>query len=542
MRIFFVALLLLIFACLSISGMMQKSGTCDEIAHHIAVGYSYFKTFDFRLNPYNPPLPRYIMAFPLNFMTLKSSFNDVNWQEADAPKFSHKFFFEYNRDKFRAILFLSRLMIVFVGIFAGFLVYKMAFAFYGGRAGLFALFIFCFTPEVIAQSSLATTDMTFACFSLLSIFSFWKFSKNPAPKNILFASISLGLAQLAKYTALLLYPAFLFLIFIEYFKKPAPVKRIFSKTILVFVLSVIVIWAGYGFNMKSFLSQTINQEKKINFTQKTISHFVPDWNRQRTERLLRDVKLPLTTYITGIFGVAEHTKEGHNTFFWGSWSQHGNRWYYFMAFLIKTSLPMLALFCFSLFSLRRKPLSRDELYIVIPGILIFAAASFSKLQIGTRYILPVYLLGCIFISRLMASRLSLVKRAMAFLLGAWIVIVALLTWPNYLSYFNKFVGGPDNGWKYLRDSNLDWGQDLPALAKYVKKNKINEITLLYFGEDNPEFYGINYKKITKAEMEVPKKAIYAISAQFIDSINWAKAYKPTAKAGCSIFIYDLSQK
>jgi hypothetical protein len=132
-NIAFVLALLLIFSGLAISSMIQKSGTCDEIAHHIAVGYSYFKTFDFRLNPYNPPLPRYLIAFPLNFMNLKASFEGKDWQEADAPGFSRQFFFEYNRDKFREILFFSRLMIVFTGIFAAFLVYKTASIFYGAE-------------------------------------------------------------------------------------------------------------------------------------------------------------------------------------------------------------------------------------------------------------------------------------------------------------------------------------------------------------------------------------------------------------------------
>jgi 4-amino-4-deoxy-L-arabinose transferase-like glycosyltransferase len=236
-------------------------------------------------------------------------------------------------------------MIVFTGIFAAILVYKTASIFYGGRAGLFALFIFCFTPEIIAHSSLATTDMTFTCFFLLAIFSFWHFSKNPAPKNVLLASLCLGLAQLTKYTALLLYPAFFLLVIIECADKRLKGNKLFPKTVIIFLLSVIVIWAGYGFSVKSFLAQAGNREKKIDFTQKTLNRFIPGWDRQKTEHLLKDIKFPLTTYITGIFGVAEHTKEGHNSFFLGKWSQYGNRWYYIVAFLVKTPLPILAMLC-----------------------------------------------------------------------------------------------------------------------------------------------------------------------------------------------------
>jgi hypothetical protein len=314
---------------------------------------------------------------------------------------------------------------------------------------------------------------------------------------------------------------------------------LFSKTILIFIFSVIIIWAGYGFRLKPFLAQTVNQEEKINFAQKTISRFIPGWSRQKTEHLLKDVKLPLTAYITTVAGVTEHAKEGHNTFAWGKWSQHGSRWYYVVAFLIKTPIPMLLLLCFAVFSLFRKPLAENEFYIIIPAVLIFAAASFSKLQIGIRYILPVYLLACIFISRLVSARPGFLRRGIIFLSGIWIAVIILISWPNYLSYFNGFIGGPGNGWEYLRDSNVDWGQDLPALSRYLRKNKIQEITLFYFGEDDPAFYGINFRKITAKEIEKPEKRIYAISAQSLDSVNWYRLYRPTAKAANSIFIYDL---
>jgi hypothetical protein len=256
----------------------------------------------------------------------------------------------------------------------------------------------------------------------------------------------------------LLYPAFFLLVIIECADKRLKGNKLFPKTVIIFLLSVIVIWAGYGFSMKSFLAQAGNHEKKIDFTQKTLNRFIPGWDRQKTEHLLKDIKFPLTTYITGIFGVAEHTKEGHNSFFLGKWSQYGNRWYYIVAFLVKTPLPILAMLCLSLLSLYRKPLEKNELYMAIPAVLILAAASLSKLQIGLRYILPIYPLSCIFISRLATFKAGIVNRLATLLFGSWLVIVTLLTWPNYLSYFNEFIGGPKNGWKYLRDSNIDWAR------------------------------------------------------------------------------------
>jgi hypothetical protein len=39
-----------------------------------------------------------------------------------------------------------------------------------------------------------------------------------------------------------------------------------------------------------------------------------------------------------------------------------------------------------------------------------------------------------------------------------------------MSYFNEAVGGPENGHAYLVDSNIDWGQDLFFLRRWLDKH------------------------------------------------------------------------
>ena len=116
---------------------------------------------------------------------------------------------------------------------------------------------------------------------------------------------------------------------------------------------------------------------------------------------------------------------------------------------------------------------------------------------------------------------------------------SIYIWPDYLSYFNEIIGGPSHGWKYLRDSDLDWGQDLPALKSYMKKNNMEEIELLYYGEGLPSAYNIIHKDITAENKVMPKKNVYAVSVTSLESVQWAVQYKPTVKLGYSIFIYDL---
>ena len=121
----------------------------------------------------------------------------------------------------------------------------------------------------------------------------------------------------------------------------------------------------------------------------------------------------------------------------------------------------------------------------------------------------------------------------------WLVLGTFTIWPNFLCYFNEIAGGPDNGWRYLRDSNIDWGQDLPALSQYLKENGIDEIRLEYFGEDSPKEYGINNIPFKEIEYVEPEDKVYAVSVQHLDSVKWTENYTPIAKAGYSIFVYDL---
>jgi len=135
------------------------------------------------------------------------------------------------------------------------------------------------------------------------------------------------------------------------------------------------------------------------------------------------------------------------------------------------------------------------------------------------------------------------------ILSLWYIFSSVSIYPHYLAYFNEFVGGPDNGYKYLVDSNLDWGQDLKGLKKYMDEKGIRKIKLSYFGGAEPEYYGINYQPVTTREMLKPTPGIYAISATNLQAVfypnknyfAWLRKLRPKAKIGYSIFIYEVRE-
>lgn len=530
------AILLFIFAILVISSMRVHSGTADEIAHHIPVGVILWEKGDFKMDTSQPPLARYIMALPvILFLKPNLPADKAVWRIEDRSIFGKDFFFKYNQNS-RQILFWARLAILLVGIFGAVVVFIWAKSLYGLNSGILALFFYCFSVETIAHSGLATTDMTSACFILLSLYSFWRFLNKPSGLNLILAAIALGLAQLSKYTAVILYLFYAVFIFTR--RKEGVTLRILG----LFLLSLVVVWAGYGFSFTPLLKYTLRSQEKLELITAALVG-LQGITHSRLEYLLFNLSVPLGEHLLGVLGVARHSHLGHGMFFLGEYSSFGSKIYFAVSLFIKTQIPLLIFFLMGLRSgSKDKFVKKTTIYIACAIAVFFIAASFSKLKLGHRYILMIYPL--IFIIAGKSAEWFKVKglRLWLIITLAWYALAAILVWPNYLSYFNEFIGGPDNGWKYLRDSNIDWGQNLPQLAGYIRDHNIQEVTLEYFGQDEPSIYGITYRKFEKEEYNYPKNKIYAISVNHLEGVEWAKNTKPTSKAGYSIFIYDLRKK
>ena len=118
-----VSALLAAFLILVFSTALRTSGTCDEIAHHIPVGYVLLTKWDFKMDPSQPPLPRYIVAAPLKlFMHVNMPDNKDEWRRSDRASFGRDFFYRYNTDPKKMVL-LSRIPIMnlFCASFVGML-------------------------------------------------------------------------------------------------------------------------------------------------------------------------------------------------------------------------------------------------------------------------------------------------------------------------------------------------------------------------------------------------------------------------------------
>jgi hypothetical protein len=194
-------------------------------------------------------------------------------------------------------------------------------------------------------------------------------------------------------------------------------------------------------------------------------------------------------------------------------------------------------------------------------ILFFGVMSTGKTTIGVRHVLPVYPLLFILAARLVTVRIGpgwlmplLVSVA---LIGTGLSVLRVA--PHQLAYFNELVGGPEQGHRYLSDSNVDWGQDLKRLKQFLDRQGIPIIYLSYFGTAPPAYYGIRYQYVPGTwPLEWPpppdqvpadlRPKLFAISVcnwqelatPYTPLFTWLRRRQPVTSIGYSIYVYDLT--
>ncbi len=187
------------------------------------------------------------------------------------------------------------------------------------------------------------------------------------------------------------------------------------------------------------------------------------------------------------------------------------------------------------------------------------------LTIGYRHMLPAVpfaiLLAGNAVDRLDAFARRWIPAAVGGLLVGWLVIGTLSIFPHQEAYFNPLAGDWRNWSNLLVDSNLDWGQDLPALRKEMAARGIDSVNLGYFGKAVPEAYGVRYRplpgylrfmegrEINAYNPYTPEPGWYAISATALrlgtlqpettDLYAYFRTLTPDARAGYSIYLYNV---
>jgi hypothetical protein len=515
--------------------IQDKSPTTDEVSFHNVNGYVYLKTRDYRMSPSTPALVRQWMALPWLFLSPQLDLDHPSWDEADTVPFAVHFFYKVNRGISDLLLYTSRFMVYILALLLGVSIYRWSKKLYGNGAALFSLGLFVFSPTVVAHSALATVDVGIALFYFLTFFFLYEDLENQKKTFSWKAAVCFGLALATKYTAILLLPIIFFLL---------PIKQGVPKGLWHFIkfclLAFLVVWASYSFETKPFLENVPRAEEKIGFMVDALARFSSQ-DRQILEELVKvtvfTTPMPMPTWILGLLGIFKGHLSEYSHYFMGKWTQEGIWYHYLVSFGIKVTLAFLVAMMLRAFFFWRKGshLRKADAYLFLPVLVLVGISFFDSTGVGIRYFLPLFPFLFVWLGALWLQR----PKAIAAVLLVSHAGLALIQFPNYIPYFNALAGGPHGGYRVVRGSDVDWGQEVKNLGKYTKEKGITRIKTYLFGTRDEDFYEIPHVDVSKSERQIPRNEIYAISAFHVDRFKWTSQTEPTDRIGNAIFIYDL---
>ena len=390
--------------------------------------------------------------------------------------------------------------------------------------------------------------------------------------------------------------------------------KILGATILIFLIGYLIVYLVYLPQNLNYPA-----EKQKSDTSKILTSFSggpdPEWltckswtgSIARQTRCLANINIwisdkpifkPFSQYFLGFLMTLQRSSAGNTGYFLGEVSATGWHNYFPIVFLIKEPLPSLILIGLALIialwrvikSLAEKKLFSRMLtwlwqhfseFSMLTFVAVYWLSSIrSPLNIGFRHLLPTlpftYLLVATEIKKwwrgedryfffnwwekikfyLKKFSKIFLKSGLLTILLLWYLLETLFIAPHFIAYFNETAGGAKNGYRYVVDSNLDWGQDLKRLAQFVEKNKIEKIKVDYFGGGSPEYYlKEKFEPWWSAKGQPESGSWFAVSLTFLqsgqgkaaagferkfeDTYWWLKNKKPFSRIGYSIFVYKF---
>jgi tetratricopeptide (TPR) repeat protein len=550
-------LLVILLAQLALS-VRQESVTWDE-DDHIFAGYMSWKTGDFGLNPEHPPLVKMLATLPLLPMSLRVPPLQNREFKHEAFLDGKDFLFKNDADR---MLFRVRMGAAALTLLLALLIFLATREMFGTGAAFIALTLFTFDPNILAHGAVVGTDMGLSCFMFATIYAFYRYVKAPSVPRLLVTGVVAGFALASKHTGILVFPMLFLLEICELVRNrqaAAPGRRglrAFGELIAIGVIGVAVLWAFYGLRYAARPGGLQLNPPLTEYIKPLRPH-----EAKIISAMARWHALP-ESYLYGLADV-RITADSYSSYLFGKIYAHGVWFYFPSAFLIKSTLAFLLFLMLALFAIATRKLAawREILFLTIPPAVHFAVAMSSKINIGVRHILPVYVFLYVLIAGA-AWALIRHKRQWAYVVAALVLFQAVSsarTFPVYMAYCNEAFGGPSQTYRYLSDSNVDWGQQLKAVKKYLDGRGVRQCWFAYFAEGvvNATDYGIPCKPLITAdtqwmneEMDVPAEiddpvllstgsmSGFEFASDDLNPYREFKALPPTAVIQDAVFVYD----
>jgi hypothetical protein len=506
-----VAASLLLALALLLAGGLRGDGVTNDEPLYIGAGWLQLTRGDYRLNTTHPPLGQKLAALGL----LGLSPRTAPFEEGgDVMAWCYRFLHVDNDAT--AMMARARVPVALLTLALAALAWTWARQAASPRAGLLALGLAAFHPSLIAHGHLATTDAAAACAMLAASWSFWRWTRRPSWPWAAVSAVALGAALATRLTSAVLLPCFAVLAAgaLRGHARKVALRHALALAACAAVLVPATIWAAYGFRDPPMPAPTAAS-----------AHGSP--REDTAAGVLARLPLLPAAYLEGARFQAEHNRRGHLAYLLGERSRTGWRHYFAVAFLVKSTPGWLLVLALATGAAIAGGAGADSprWHWLLPAAATFAAVSAGHIQIGERYLLPVHVYLVPWAAAVLATwtqagaRPRLRAAVVGVALALHAVPAVLAARQGHLAYFNLFAGGPTGGHRLLLDSNLDWGQDLPRLAAWMRQRQIGSVQLAYMGTDDPARYGIDREDLPGQRLHPERPARRPLSGTVAISPN-----------------------
>ena len=483
----------------------------DEIAH-VTGGASYWRDGINHLQPENGYTAMHWATLPM--LWHPPAFPNV---PPDLPEGSamivigHRLFYESGNNP-EAMLATGRALMAIVGAALVALIWWWARRLWSANAGMLAAGLAAFCPTLLAHGGLVMSDMMLSFFLLLTLTAYWTLLQRASLLRIFGVGLCAGCLLLSKMSGVLALPMMAALALLRLGDAPAiewrfglsPIRAEGRRKLAIIVASSFgvaivaggVLWAAFGFHYSMFA----HPAAAVSAGMTTWDTLLRDGGLvPRVVAVLRAGRVLPEAWLYGLAQTA-HTLPGRLAFLNGETSDHGWPSYFPYAWLVKTPLTLFALMAVGIAASSRggKKLLLQAAPLLVLFVVYWLFALTTHINIGHRHLLPVYA-PMLILAGAAAQCFTAGPRwtkVLVPVLAVWFAAESLWIRPRYLSYFNALAGGPANGYRHLVDSNVDAGQDLIELRRWLDAHGGAEtkptapLFLSYFGPADPVHHGI----------------------------------------------------
>jgi 4-amino-4-deoxy-L-arabinose transferase-like glycosyltransferase len=441
---------------------------------HLSAGLQLYVAHEYTYQPENPPLPRLVFA-------LAPWLGGVKFEKEEIiPTQLQRVF--YSNDRYKTNLVLARCGNLLFFAIACFAVWAWGRRELGDSGAAVAIFLFTFQPMVLGHAGLATHDMAATAGTALSLWMFIRWLDESTIRRAMLFGAAFGFAILCKFSCIGYVPAACLAVYLVRVIRDRNLRAPWKSILPAALVATAVVWTGYAFSYE--------------------------------------------TFIAGVKGLASINSAGtHYNFLFGEIRTDGFRFYFPIALALKSTIASLLLALGA----------RKHFEPLAATLAILAVAMPSNLDLGVRYVLPLYApLSVAAAGTALALWSS--RRWIAVALLAWHGATSLAAHPDELPYFNVLAGRAP--WTILADSNIDWGQDVLRLRRVAREKKIENIGIDVFGWHD---YGkLGFPPSYRLLPMVPTQGWVAVSEHLyiMRKYDWLRG-RPYERVGKSIRLYYI---